>query len=97
MLTFTEKAKSKIVEALEAEGKQGLALRVTIDGRGPSGLQYGLALIGPDEAEDGDEVLDVGTFKVHLDPKTAPRLENASVDYVETLHESGFKVENADE
>ena len=97
MLTFTETAMAKVKEAMAAEGKEGVALRVTIDGRGPSGTQYGLAVIGPDEVQEEDQVVDLGTFKVHMDPKTAPRLENASVDFVENLDEAGFKVENADE
>ena len=97
MMTFTETAMAKVEEAMAAEGKEGLALRVTIDGRGPSGMQYGLALIGPDEMQEDDQVVEVGAFKVHMDPKIAPRLKNASVDFVESLHEAGFKVENADE
>ena len=97
MLTFTEKAKEKVLEAMKAEEKDGLGLRVTIEGRGPSGVQYGLAVIGPEETRDDDQVLEVGSFKVHLDPEAAPRLENATVDFIESLTESGFKVKNADE
>lgn len=97
MLTFTDRAKEKVLEAMSAEGKPDLGLRVTIEGRGQFGTQYGLELIGPDEVKDDDAVVDAGGFKVYLDPKTAPRVESASVDFIETLNESGFKVENADE
>jgi Fe/S biogenesis protein NfuA len=97
MLIVTEKAKEQVLEAMKAEGKEGLGLRLTIDGRGPEGLMFGLAMVGPDEVETDDVVIDVEAFKVYLDPKTAPRLDKATVDFVETLHESGFKVENADE
>jgi Fe/S biogenesis protein NfuA len=97
MLTFTDRAREKVVEAMQAEGKDDLALRLTIEARGPGGTQYGLSLIGPDEASEDDTIVDAGAFKVHLDPTAAGRLGNASVDFIETISESGFKVENADE
>jgi len=97
MLSFTDQAKAKVVAAIEAEGKPGLGLRVAIDGRTPAGVQYGLALIGPEEVKPDDQVVDVGSFKVYLDPEIAKRVDAAKVDYVETLMEAGFKVEGADE
>ena len=97
MVTFTDKAREKIQEAMQAEGKEDLGLRLTIDGRGPTGLQYGLGLVAPDEVEAGDVMVDAGTFKVYMDAKTAPRMEKASVDFVESLQENGFKVDNPDE
>ena len=97
MLTFTENAKEKVLEAMKAEGKDDLGLRVTIEGGGSGGMQYGLALVSPDEVNDDDTVVDAGSFKVYLDGKTAPRMESASVDFIETLEENGFKVDNPDE
>jgi Fe/S biogenesis protein NfuA len=40
-----------------------------------------------------DVVVDVGTFSIHIDPVSAPFLEGASIDYVDGLTESGFKVD----
>jgi Fe/S biogenesis protein NfuA len=97
MLSITDKAKERVLEAIRGEGKSGLGLRVTIDGRAPSGLQYGLALVTPDEIQETDEMVDAGEFKIYLDAEAAPRMQEASLDFVETLSESGFKVENADE
>lgn len=97
MLTFTDKAREKVVEAIQAEGKPEIGLRVTIEGRTRAGLQYGLALIGPEDRKADDTTLDAGSFKVYLDPQAAARLEKATVDFIETLAESGFKVEGADE
>ena len=97
MLSFTDQAKAKVVAAIEAEGKPGLGLRVAIDGRTPAGVQYGLALIGPEEVKPDDQVVDIGSFKVYLDPEIAKRVDAAKVDYVETLMEAGFKVEGAEE
>jgi Fe/S biogenesis protein NfuA len=97
MLTITDKAKDKVLEAIKGEGKPELGLRISIDGRSPGGLQYGLALVTPDEIQESDVTVDAGGFTIYLDAEAAPRMENASLDFVETLSESGFKVENADE
>jgi Fe/S biogenesis protein NfuA len=97
MLTVTDKARERVLEAVKGEGKPELGLRVSVDGRSPSGLQYGLALVMPDEVQEGDVVVDVGDFKIYLEAESAPRMENATLNFVETLSESGFKVEGADE
>ena len=97
MLTITDKAKQRVQEAIKAEGKSDLGLRVSIDGRTPAGLQFGLALITPDEVQEGDVVVDSDGVKIYLDADAAPRMENARLDFVETLSESGFKVLDADE
>jgi len=97
MLTITDKAQERVLEAIQGEEKSDLGLRVSIDGRSPAGLQYGLALITPDEVQEGDVLVETGGVKIYLDAEAAPRLENASLNFVETLSESGFKVENADE
>ena len=97
MLSFTDNARKKILEAMETEGKDDLGLRITIEGSGPSGVQYGLELIGPEEVKEADRTIDAGDFKVYLDAEAAPRMDSATVDFLETLNETGFKVEGADE
>ncbi len=64
MLTITDKAKQRVLEAVQAEGKSDLGLRVSIDGRSPAGLQFGLALITPDEVQEDDVVVDGGGLAV---------------------------------
>ncbi len=97
MLTITDKAKQRVLDAIKAEEKPDMGLRVSIDGRSPAGVQYGLALITQDEVQEGDVLVETGGVKIYLDAEAAPRLENARLNFVETLSESGFKVENADE
>jgi Fe/S biogenesis protein NfuA len=98
MLTFTDKARDKISELLRAEGEPGLGLRVGIGGRGPGGFQYELRFENEAERDPEDNVIEVGDFKVFVDPQSAPNMEGATVDYVEGLptpgQESGFKIEN---
>ncbi|NOT33426.1 MAG: iron-sulfur cluster assembly accessory protein [Candidatus Eisenbacteria bacterium] len=94
MVTFTERAHAKILELLAAEERRGLALRFAIDGRGPVGWQYRLGFVGPEERRDDDTVVDANGFEIYVDPHSLTRLRGAAVDFVETLMESGFKIEN---
>jgi Fe/S biogenesis protein NfuA len=94
MLTITELAKAKIVALMENEDRKGLALRVAIEGRGPGGFQYHLGFVEGSEQEQGDTVVDTGGFRVFIDPETAPNLKGSTLDFVEGIHESGFKIDN---
>ena len=67
-------------------------LRVAIEGGGCSGFQYGL---GFDRgAQEGDHEFECEGVTVVVDPFSAPYLLGARVDYLETIQESGFKIEN---
>ncbi|HEY3215737.1 MAG TPA: iron-sulfur cluster assembly accessory protein [Candidatus Eisenbacteria bacterium] len=94
MITITEVAREKVLALLASEGRQGLALRFAIDGRGPGGFRYRLGFVEPQDRRDDDTVVDAGGFVVLIDAQSAPHLGGASLDYVETLQESGFKIEN---
>jgi len=94
MITVTEAARNKILELLAAEGREGLALRFAIDGRGPGGFQYRLGFVAPEEKRADDQVVDAGAFQFYVDPESAKNLSGTSVDYLETATESGFKIDN---
>ena len=67
-------------------------LRVAIQGGGCCGFEYAL---GFDRgAQEGDHELEFHGVKVVVDPFSAPYLQGSTVDYLETLQESGFKIEN---
>jgi Fe/S biogenesis protein NfuA len=94
MITITEVAREKILALLASEGRQGLALRFAIDGRGPGGFRYRLGFVEARDRRDDDTVVAAGGFDVLIDAQSAPHLGGATLDYVETLQESGFKIEN---
>ncbi len=93
MITLTESAAAKIKELLEQEPEEDLGvLRVAIQGGGCSGFQYALGFDrGP---QDGDHELELHGVRVVVDPFSAPYLRGASIDFLETLQESGFKIDN---
>ena len=91
LVSLTPSAAEKI-RALMAEETDVSVLRVAIEGGGCSGFQYGL---GFDRgAQEGDLEFDCEGVKVVVDPFSAPYLRGARVDYLETIQESGFKIDN---
>ena len=91
LVSLTPAAAVKIT-ALMAEEPDVSVLRVAIEGGGCSGFQYGL---GFDRgAQEGDVELVCEGVKVVVDPFSAPYLSGAIVDYLETIQESGFKIDN---
>ena len=92
-VALTERAAEKI-QALMAQEPAGEAdvLRVAIQGGGCGGFEYAL---GFDRgATDEDTEFEFHGVKVVVDPASAQYLAGATVDYVESLNESGFKVDN---
>ena len=93
IVTLTERAAEKI-KSLMAEEPEGEAtvLRVAIQGGGCSGFEYAL---GFDQgAQAGDLEQDWHGVTVVVDPFSAPYLRGAQIDFLETLQESGFKIDN---
>ena len=92
ILEITKTAQEKIQTVIEAEEVDVEGLRISIEGRSATAFQYSLGLAT--EAEEGDIVVDIGTFKVLIDGKSADDLKGAVIDYVEDLNSSGFKIDN---
>jgi Fe/S biogenesis protein NfuA len=94
MLTLTEAAQQKVKSVMESQGRPDDGLRLSIVGRRMSSFQYSLGLVEPGQAPADDVVVDVGAFKVFVDPNSAPNLEGVTIDYVEDIQGSGFKIDN---
>ncbi len=76
----------------EEPDADALVLRVAIQGGGCSGFQYGLGFdTGPAE---GDHELELEGVRVVVDPHSAPYLQGATIDFLNGLQESGFKIDN---
>jgi Fe/S biogenesis protein NfuA len=93
MIIVTELAKKKFQESIEAEGRQGHGLRVVVNNAGTPQPEFALNFVGPDEVREDDQIDDVGEFKVYMDPQSAKHLEDATIDFIDDLTESGFKVD----
>jgi len=93
MITVTPVAIEKIKEAMQAEGKPEINLRVYVEGGGCSGLQYGLVF--EEETKDGDMAVPCEGFKILIDRFSLPYLEEVTIDFVTTLQGAGFKINNS--
>jgi iron-sulfur cluster assembly protein len=93
VVILTESAAEKI-KGLMAQEPTGEAevLRIAIRGGGCSGFEYAL---GFDRgAGEGDLEAEAHGVRVVVDPFSAPYLQGAKVDFVETIQEAGFKIDN---
>ena len=91
-LTVTNAAKEKVRSIIKREEVEVEGLRISIQGRTSTAFQYGLGL--EVEAAPGDLVIDCGDFKVFVDSQSAENLKGATLDYIEDLNASGFRVDN---
>ena len=93
MIEVTEAAKNRIQALLEDEGKLGThGLRMKVVGGGCSGLRYELSF--DDEHREIDTEVEAGAVKIIVDEKSALYLVGTVLDFVDTLQESGFKIQN---
>jgi iron-sulfur cluster assembly protein len=93
LITLTPAAAVKIRELMSEESDaETLVLRVAIQGGGCSGFQYGLGFDAG--AVEGDIELRLEGIPVVVDPYSAPYLRGANVDFLNTISESGFKIDN---
>ena len=93
MLTLTDTAKQRFLEVIAAEGREGQGLRVIVRNGGTSRADFALNFVEAGGEDASDRVLDQGEFKVYVDEQSAPFLEGASIDFIDNLQESGFKVD----
>src|SRR3972149_10058261 len=92
LITITDKAVKKVKEFLANEETKAAGLRVYVAGGGCSGLTYGMAL--EEAPSEEDIVIEESGMKVFLDPASAKYMKGSSIDYIETLEASGFKINN---
>ena len=91
-VTLTDVAVTKVRSLLEAEGQEGLVLRLAVQPGGCSGLRYQLYF--DDRSLDGDVVTEYDGVAVVTDKMSAPYLIGASIDFVDTIENVGFTIDN---
>ena len=92
VVNLTEVAAEKVRQLLERDGREGYGLRIKVVGGGCSGLQY--QLMFDNAAGEMDQASEQFGVPVFVDSKSAVYLAGSSVDFVDDLNGSGFKVEN---
>ncbi len=87
----TDKAVAKIRQAFAREGVSG-GLRLGVLGGGCSGLSYQFKF--DTKPRPKDKVFDFDGVQIFVDPKSILYLHGMTLDYKETLMQSGFVFEN---
>jgi Fe/S biogenesis protein NfuA len=97
MIQLTEIAKKKIealIKTEEAEKKNKVeGLRLTMK-RTPAKIEYGLAFVELGKRMPDDVTTEADGIKLFMKGRDAQFLEDVKIDFVTTLDETGFKVEN---
>jgi iron-sulfur cluster assembly accessory protein len=89
-IIVTDKAAEKIKSIILQENKAGL--RMSVLPGGCSGFQYGMEL--EDSPNEDDITLDQKGIKLFIDKASLAKLNGANIDYIESLKQSGFKIDN---
>ena len=91
-MQLTEAAATKVKELLVEEGRNDIALRVAVQPGGCSGLRYAMYL--DDQVTDKDHAADQFGVKIVMDRMSVPYLSEATIDFVDSLEQSGFTIDN---
>ena len=89
---LTPRAAAAVRKMHQKEGlgaEQGL--RIAVVGGGCSGFQYSLNF---DVRKDGDLVTELDGVNVFVDEISLPYIAGTTLDYVEGLHNAGFRFDN---
>jgi iron-sulfur cluster assembly accessory protein len=92
VISLTPSAADAVRELFAKRELEGYALRVFVQGGGCSGFQYGMAL--ENNIREQDTVVESHGVDVVVDEVSLQYIAGSTVDYVEDVMGSGFKVEN---
>jgi iron-sulfur cluster assembly accessory protein len=91
-IVLTDAASAKAKALLEQEGRDDYVLRIQVEPGGCSGLRYNLFF--DDRSLDGDVSADFGGVTLAVDRMSAPYLQGATIDFVDTISQQGFTIDN---
>ena len=92
-VTISERAAKRIGAILKSEG-DGAMLRISVEGGGCSGFQYGLMIEDGEPTADVDRIVESNGVKLFVDPISVRYLKGAEVDFVDNLSGGGFTIKN---
>src|SRR5687767_671327 len=91
-VTLTDAAAAKAKALLDQEGRDDLALRIAVQPGGCAGLRYNLFF--DDRSLDGDVTAEFGGVALIIDRMSAPYVQGAVIDFVDTIEKQGFTIDN---
>lgn len=94
MIKVSEHATNKIISLLVSEDNPKLMLRTFVQGGGCSGFQYGFTFDEEKNEDDFEISLGDGDYKLLVDAMSMQYLNDAEIDYTESLSGSQFTIKN---
>jgi iron-sulfur cluster insertion protein len=92
VITLSESAAKRVTHLKQRTNRPEAHLRISVEGGGCSGFQY---KFGFDETIASDDlVIERDGVKLLIDATSLPFMDDAVVDYVETLGAAAFEVKN---
>lgn len=92
MIAVTDNAVKHLRELLKDRSEEaGLGLRLMVQKGGCAGMEYAMKL---DVPKNDDRIFEHSGVNIIVDMASLPVLDGSSIDYQDTLNESGFKVHN---
>ena len=91
-VTVTENAARRIRELQTQDEFKGLFLRISVNGGGCSGFQYGFTF--DDEKKEDDVRVERGPITVVVDAMSLQYLMGAEIDYEDNLEGARFVIRN---
>ncbi|MCG8916843.1 iron-sulfur cluster assembly accessory protein [Actinokineospora sp. PR83] len=89
---LSAEAATKAKALLDQEGRDDMHLRIAVQPGGCAGLRY--QLFFDERTLDGDLFRDYDGLKVAVDRMSAPYVEGAVIDFVDTIEKQGFTIDN---
>ncbi len=93
MIQVTDSAATHLLALLQEKGfsPDEAGLRLFVEKGGCAGMQYAMKV---GEGEPGDAVVEKNGARVFVDQGSREYLDHCQLDYVDSLNDSGFKIEN---
>ena len=90
---LTDSAAEKVKELMaREENAEQIALRISVQPGGCSGMRY--ALFFDDRQLEGDKAVSISGVPVRVDKSSAPYLRGTKIDWVDSLQGAGFAIDN---
>ena len=91
-INITESATKQIQNLILNESKSDTFFRIRVNGGGCAGFQYNFTFT--DHKEDHDLIIEKNKIKIIIDDISFNLLKGSTIDYVDELIGSSFKINN---
>lgn len=93
MIQVTDSAATHLLSMLKEKGltPEEAGLRLFVEKGGCAGMQYAMKV---GEGEPSDAVVEKNGARIFVDQESREYLDDCQLDYVDSLNDSGFKIEN---